>query len=103
MLTTLVELVVFLLASYGVTNIITQSRLFRGPREWIARGSATAGRWIRCPMCIGVPVGVAWSLLGLSPGVGRPLALDAGVAGFVSSGWCWIVRVVLHRLGEDEL
>jgi hypothetical protein len=30
------QLLVFLLACYGVTNIITVSRLFRGVGAWIA-------------------------------------------------------------------
>ena len=95
------QLLVFLLASYGVTNIITISRLFRPLRDWLAKKSTAAGHWVGCPMCMGVPVGVVWSLLGLSPGSGLGVALDA--AGFASSGWCWMVRVVMHHLGEDDL
>jgi hypothetical protein len=98
-----VRLALFLLASSGLTHIVTISRLFRGVRAWIAKRSASAGHWICCPMCIGVPVGAGWSLAGLGPGSGLGWAGDAVAAAFVSSGWCWMVRVVLHRLGEDEL
>jgi hypothetical protein len=97
------RLLVFLLACHGVTNIITFSRLLRGMREWIEKRSEMAGHWIKCPMCIGVPVGAGWSLAGLSPGSGFGPLGDALVAAAVSSSWCWLVRVVMHRLGEDEL
>jgi hypothetical protein len=97
------QLLVFLLACYGVTNIITISRLFRGVRAWIGRRSETAGHWIECPMCIGVPVGAAWSLVGLTPPADLGYAGNAIVGAAVSSGWCWMVRVVMHRLGEDDL
>jgi hypothetical protein len=97
------QLAVFLLASYGVTTIITLSRLFRPLRVWLERKSKVAGHWIKCPMCIGVPVGAGWALIGLSPGTGLSWALDAVAAGFASSGFCWMMRVVLHRLGEDQL
>jgi len=97
------QLLVFLLACYGVTNIIPISRLFRGVRAWIGRRSEMAGHWIQCPMCIGVPVGVGWSLVGLTLPVGLGYLGNAIVAASVSSGWCWMVRVVMHRLGEDEL
>lgn len=97
------RLILFLLACYGVTNIITVSRLFEPLREWVKRRSEPWGRWIRCPMCIGVPVGLGWCLAGLSPGsnlgrLGDPLAAAA-----ISSGWCWTVHVVLHKLGADQL
>jgi hypothetical protein len=97
------RLLVFLLACYGVTNIITVSRLFRRVRAWIGRRSEITGHWIQCPMCIGVPVGAAWSLVGLTLPAGFGYFGNAIVAAFVSSGWCWTVRVVMPRLGEDEL
>ena len=97
------QLLVFLLASYGVTNIVTSSRLFAGARGRLAALSDTAGHWVRCPMCMGVPVGIGWRLVGLELGTALSWSRETLVAGAVSSGACWIVRVVLHRLGEDEL
>jgi len=97
------RLVIFLLASYGLTNIVTMSRLLRGLRGWVARRSEMAGHWIACPMCVGVPVGIGWSLAGLRIAGDLGVIGEAAVAGAVSSGWCWMSRVVLHRLGEDSL
>lgn len=93
----------FLLACYGVTTIVTQGRIFAGARAAIAKVSEPAGHWIRCPMCSSVPVGVGWALAGLFPPADAVRGVELAAAGAVSSGFCWAMRVIMHRLGEDEL
>ena len=98
------EFLLFLLACFGVTNILTISRLFAGARRKLAEASDWAGHWIRCPMCVGVPVGIAWRLAGLGWGVPTlPWPIDLFAAGAISSGWCWALYVVLQKLGQDQL
>ena len=97
------QLAVFLLASYGATNIITASQLLAGARTRLQRRSRWLGAWARCAMCMSVPVGVGWNLVGLRLGPDLPRFVEFFAAGAVSSGGCWIVRVVLARLGEDAL
>jgi len=96
-------LVVFLLACYGVTTIVTLGKIFAPVRAAVLRINATAGHWIKCPMCLGLWVGVGWALLGLFPPTADHRWVDIAAAGPISSGFCWAMRVVLHRLGEDEL
>lgn len=98
-----VGVITFLLVCYGFTTIVTSSKLFRPLREWLARRSPALGNWIRCPMCLGLWVGAGWAVLGLWPRTGLPVGLEHLAAGCASSGFCWVVHVVLHRLGEDEL
>ena len=97
------ELTAFLLASYGTTNILTGGRICEPMRAWFTRRSRLAGHWVRCPMCIGLPVGMGWSLLVLAPVAGLDPIRQCLVAGAASSGWCWMVHVVLQRLGKDDL
>ncbi len=97
------SLLEFLLATYGVTNIVTGGRILAPLRDWLDRRSTVVGYWVRCPVCLGVPVGMTWALVGVWPATGRGRLVDVLAAGAVSSGWCWGVRVLLHRLGEDEL
>jgi len=97
------QLLIFLLVSYGVTNIVTSGKIFEWLRIYLDRHSKIAAYWIRCPMCLGIWVGAGWSLLGVGPGTNLGKVMNAAVAGAVASGWCWMMRVVLARLGEDEL
>ena len=97
------EFLVFLLACYGTTNVLTSGRLFARPRKWLERAHPLLGHWAHCSMCTGAWVGGAWVALGLRLPVHAALATQLIAGAAVSSGWCWILRVVLKRLGEDEL
>ena len=97
------QLAVFVLVCFGTTNILATSRLFAGLRRCLKARSSLAGYWARCPMCLGVPVGMGWNLAGLDLAFGLPWVLEMLVAGAVSSGSCWALHVVLHRLGADDL
>lgn len=105
------SLLIFLLASYGTTNIVTSGKIF----EWLRKAFASLpgawgrhlGYWIRCPMCFGFAVGIFFYFMGLGSWYPRveiwqyPAKFIA--VGSISSGFCWVVRVVLSRLGEDNL
>jgi hypothetical protein len=97
------SLLLFLLACYGVTNIVTAGKIFAPLRAALERWAPAAGYWIRCPMCFGFAVGIFWAACGLWLETRAILPLDWLAAGAVSSGWCWAIRVILHRLGEDAL
>ena len=95
-------LLVFLLASYGVTNIVTGGKIFEPVRE-LLKPVPFFGYWVKCEMCFGFAVGAVWCALGLWPDLGLSLWKQLIAAGAVSSGWCWTTRVVLHKLGEDAI
>lgn len=96
-------LLIFILACYGVVNIVTAGKIFEGTRKMFARLGYWPGYWIKCPMCMGVPVGCAWYLIGIDV-VSQLNGLVAFFAsGMISSGSCWMIRVVMAKLGEDEL
>jgi len=97
------QLLVFVLASYGVTNIVTAGRLFAGLRSRLAALSPLVGHWVRCPMCTGVPVGVLWALAGLRPGANAAAITDLVAAGVISSGGCWLLSLLARALGGDEM
>jgi len=98
----MIRLICFLLASYGVTNIVVAGKIFQPVRDTL-KPVPGLGYWIQCPMCFSVPVGVGWALLGLSPGTGAPHWVDVAAAGAIASGFCWMMRVAMNSLGEDEL
>lgn len=102
---------IFLLASYGLTNIITSGKIFGGFRAFVNTHSESLGYFIKCPMCIGFWIGALLAILGGFRLIDRnawtnQVAADVAnaiVAGAAASGACWIARVILHRLDEDSL
>jgi len=102
-------MILWCLLTYGITLIVTSSKIFRFLRESDPTGL------LRCPMCTAWWVGLVMSLQAhLGPGfdlIGRhamllgfsePLAIALANA-FCASGWCWFVHVLLVSLGSDKL
>lgn len=98
----LLPLLIFWLVCFGVTNIITGGKIFAWLRA-LLKPVPVLGYWIKCPMCVGLPVGVFWYWLGMNPGIHLKFPWDWVAAGSISSALCWMTRVRLHALGEDEL
>lgn len=55
------NLAYFILASVGITCLITQSSVFSSAREFIGRKSSFLGEMVTCSMCMGFWVGVVTS------------------------------------------
>ena len=54
----------FILACYGVTNIVTSGKIFQWLRDLVSPISGLS-YYINCPMCVGVLVGMCWFLAGV--------------------------------------
>ncbi len=89
---------------YGATLIVTGSRLTEPLRTWLARVWPWLGKLVSCPMCFGWWVGAGvWAVLpNLSPVPGSWF-IAAPANAFCSSAVCWILHVVLARMGADDL
>jgi hypothetical protein len=104
------SLIIFLLVTFGTTNIVTSSLLFFPIRDLAERIHSKLGYWSRCPMCFGFASGMTWSILGLWS-INMPFVVPAVVqllfsfitAGFASSGFCWFMHVMLVKMGASEL
>jgi hypothetical protein len=98
-------MIAWLLISFGVTLVVTGSKIFKPVRERMP--TAWLRALLRCPMCFGWWVGFAagWFHFGpvsaLAPG--WPTWLEAFGDAFAASAWCWTVHVVLSALGADKL
>jgi hypothetical protein len=92
------------LLTYGITLIITGSKITESFRRRIGSISKATGQFLCCPMCVGWWVGLGISLLGIGlcnihvHPIFQHLA-DA----FCSSAWCCILHVTLTKLGAEEL
>ena len=52
------DLLYFILASWGMTQILVYGTIFENQRDWIMEKSNWLGALIHCPMCTGFWVGV---------------------------------------------
>lgn len=96
-------LAVFLLACFGLVEVVAVGRIFARVRAWLLVGwTAPLGRLVHCPMCLGVWVGAGFAAVGLFP-LGAPRWLEISTGAFASSAWCWSAHVVLARLGAGDL
>ena len=89
------ELVTFVLVSYGMTNIACFGKVFSWLRHAIDRlGVRTLSEFVRCPMCVGFWVGLAVSLAGY--GVTHPF-----FDGCMASGTSFLLHAASVYLCED--
>lgn len=97
------ELIIFFLACYGLTNIVVSGKIFSPLRKWLDINYPKIGELFHCHMCFGFYAGILIFSMGLKLGLSGLFIPDAILAGFASSGWCWIARVILFKLDEDKL
>lgn len=98
-------LFIFLMASYGVTNIITGGSIFAPLRAYLSGHKwlviRKLGELISCPLCLSFWVGTVWHWVLFDADTDSDLEWVA--FGAMASGFVWIVYVIMQRLGEDKL
>lgn len=102
--TVAVVMVLWLLLTYGVTLVVTGSKIAEPLRRLIGR-IPRVGYAIACPMCFGWWVGLGVSLLGVGPAHGSPLPtwMIPIADAFCASAWCWIAHVLLAHFEAEEM
>ena len=92
-------MILWLLLTYGITLVITGSSIARPFRQMDPSGL------LKCPMCTGWWVGFGLCVfLHLGPAQNVLSGWPQWLANaFCSSAWCWVIHVVLVRLGADKL
>lgn len=98
----------WLLVAWGFVVIVTTSRIFRPVRELADAYTPGLGVLLHCPLCFGFWAGVGLSLAGLTSPSSSVcpswwLPFRAWADGCAAAGACWIVHVVLVRLGANDL
>lgn len=110
------HLCVWVLVTYGLTLILTGSKLFAPARALLTRSCSTRFPWVctfvSCPLCVGTWVGMGASLCGfslvagISPAVplfAQHAALRILADGWAAGGACFACHVVLARMGAEDL
>lgn len=108
----MLPLIVWALFCYGLTLVVTSSKLTLNLRDWVTDRSAFLGFGLNCPMCVGFWSGALAYVLGLrilaaphlaAHGLDLQHVIGTIISGFASSALCWIAHVVLARLGAEDL
>jgi hypothetical protein len=77
-----VDLLIFILATSGLTSLIVGASIFDIPRDFLSEKVRGAGELLSCPMCSGFWVGVLMAFgFDLNPFIG----------GFISSLSSWAI------------
>ena len=115
-------LLLWLLAVYGIADVIATARIgaplrrrfpvhpYRdgpGPDDQVV----AFAHLLRCPKCVGWWVAGTLTFLHLGPAEALPalggsiptFCIRAVLNAFAGATWCWIVHVVLYRLGAEDL
>jgi hypothetical protein len=95
---------VWFLTVYGVTLVVTESKLFAPVRAAAAARVAWLGTLLACPMCFGFWCGAALSLGGWSPSAAVvpawPRLLRALADGAAAAGAAWALAALVGLLLE---
>ena len=79
------DLLCWILVSFGITTILSISKIFRPVREYVGNKSTFLGEMLACSMCMGFWVGAFLCIAYFSP-TGNIL-FDA----CLSSATCWLL------------
>ena len=98
------ETLIWILAAYGMSQILVFGSIFENLRNWLIRKSEFLGDLIQCMMCTSTWVGVFFSLTFFSPTL--PLItipytnifLDAMLA----SGSVWAINAIIEWFEENK-
>ncbi len=94
------EFIEFILATIGLTFIITQSYLFKNFREWISIKSDFFGKLFKCSACFGFWSGVfvKTSLIFYYHNINYLDSLIILLYGFIGSIICYVTYLLIKPL-----
>lgn len=97
------ELIVFLLISYGISNIVIFSTIFKGWREfWLKHSPNFFGKLFTCMICLPFWVGILLSYIVFSItesflGVDN-FYINLFLDGCLTSGGVWLIHTIQEKL-----
>ena len=105
------ETLIWILAAYGMSQILVFGSIFDTTREWITKKSTFFGDLLGCMMCTSTWVGFFFSLVFYSPTL--LLTLDSSSLltipysniffdGMLASGGVWAINAVIEWFEENK-
>jgi hypothetical protein len=92
------ELIIWILAAYGMTQILVYGSIFDTPRNWIKTNSTFFGDLISCVMCTSTWVGFFFSLVFFSPTIDLVSITYSNIFfdGLLASGSVWALNAFIE-------
>ena len=98
------ELLIWILVAYGLSQILVYGSIFNKPREWISRHSKFMGELLECMMCTSTWVGFFLSLVFYSPTeslISYPYT-NIFFDGILASGSVWALNAIIEWFEENK-
>jgi hypothetical protein len=98
------ELVIWLVAAYGMTQILVYGSIFDKSREWLTYRSKFIGDLLGCMMCTSTWVGFLFSIIFYSPtdALTSIPYLNIFLDGMLASGGVWAINAVVEWFEENK-
>jgi len=102
------KLLIYILITYGASNIVVFSTIFEGIRKWLKKNSPNfLGELINCMICFPFWFGVLLSIIIYSPsiemlGVRGGIILGAFLDGCLASGSVWLIHTIQESIEKNE-
>ena len=98
------EILIWILAAYGMSQILVFGAIFDKPRNWITRHSTFFGDLLSCMMCTSTWVGFFFSLTFFSPTLTMVKIEYTNVFfdGMLASGGVWALNAIIEWFEENK-
>lgn len=98
------ELIIWILAAYGMSQILVFGSIFETPREWITKHSTFFGDLLECMMCTSTWVGFFFSLTFYSPTESMIMFPYTNIFfdGMLASGSVWAINAMVEWYEQNK-
>ena len=98
------ETLIWILAAYGMSQILVFGGIFDTPRDWIKEKSTFFGDLISCMMCTSTWVGFFFSLVFYSPTLPMVVIPYTNIFfdGMLASGSVWAINAMVEWFEENR-
>ena len=98
------ETLIWILAAYGMSQIVVFGAIFDKPRDWITKNSTFFGDLLSCMMCTSTWVGFFFAITFYSPTLTMVTIPYSNVFfdGMLASGSVWAINAVVEWFEENK-
>jgi hypothetical protein len=98
------EILIWILAAYGMSQILVFGSIFDKTRQWITNQSTFLGDLLECMMCTSTWVGFFFSIAFYSPTISMVTIPYSNIFfdGMLASGSVWAINAVVEWFEENK-